>query len=750
MASWIPHLVTWLLLALAHLLLPIGLFRYRAAEEKRVRRLTVIYGGLTAAWGLSGALTALAGPLPVVGELAGLVSGALLPTIAGLAVSLESAFAGEEGDRLWSTVGLIWGASVFAVGLYFRQSGDVPWVSRAVAACGWMALWAVSATIWMRRYVQMEWAFQRNRALYWTWASVLLVPGQALAFFTSWPAGSVGLLLHLGGLIAVAVAATRRDLPNVRAVLRRSFSLAVLASLTVVLLLVSQAVLVPLLRTRPLRPVAIGLTAIVAVTLALIYDPLQESVVRLVERWIPRTGYDLDEKIREYSLAIGNIIDLEQLSTVVVGTLSEVLDVQRAALILVIEENGAVRLRPLKGMGDISGEEVVFDIRSPVIERMEGQQKPLFQHELEHDTAFRNLLPKVQAWLQQMGMEIYVPIFAKTILLGILAAGPPRSGEPFGQRDQTFLTTLAHQTAIALQNARMFTQMRELNLEITQLNEDLRRAMERVERLDQAKTDFLTVASHELRTPLTHVKGYTDLLAELCDARTVTVEQTADIARSIGRAADRLEAIVAAMLDMSQLEAKKLDLFFAPTTLKAVMRIALETWMKPIQLRQLHLAVRGVEDIPPIVADLQRLSQAFSNLISNAIKYTPDGGQITIRARQMDAAYFEVVVSDTGVGIDPRDQELIFDKFFRVGSSDLYSSGKFNFKGAGPGLGLSIARGVIEAHGGRIWVVSAGHDEVRCPGSEFHVVLPLQPRSPAARLYDASEVLPFTVEPEEL
>jgi signal transduction histidine kinase len=343
-----------------------------------------------------------------------------------------------------------------------------------------------------------------------------------------------------------------------------------------------------------------------------------------------------------------------------------------------------------------------------------------------------------------------VPIFAKSFFLGIIAIGPPRSGEPFGRPEQAFLTALAHQTAVALQNARMFDNMRELNLEITELNKELRQAMERVERLDRAKTDFLTIASHELRTPLTHVKGYADLLAELGAARAISAEQIETITASIGRAADRLETIVEAMVNMSQLETELLDLYFAPTTLEAVVRMALQPWVKPLQLRKLQLIVQGLEDIPPIVVDLQQLSQAFGNLISNAIKYTPDGGAISIQARQMNHSRFEVVVADSGVGIDPADQELVFDKFFRVESPDFHSSGQFNFMGAGPGLGLSITRAIVEAHNGRIWVTSEGFDDVRCPGSVFHIVLPFEAGPPFAAPPAPAAVGPFTVTPEDL
>jgi signal transduction histidine kinase len=142
-----------------------------------------------------------------------------------------------------------------------------------------------------------------------------------------------------------------------------------------------------------------------------------------------------------------------------------------------------------------------------------------------------------------------------------------------------------------------------------------------------------------------------------------------------------------------------------------------------------------LDDLPSIQGDLKRLVQAFKNVIGNSIKYTPDGGSIRIWGRRLQEEgtngvmqnYVEVIVADTGIGIDRDDLELIFEKFYRVDSPDLHSTGSTKFKGAGPGLGLPIARGVIMAHGGKIWVESPGHDETRFPGSAFHILLPVVP-----------------------
>jgi signal transduction histidine kinase len=126
------------------------------------------------------------------------------------------------------------------------------------------------------------------------------------------------------------------------------------------------------------------------------------------------------------------------------------------------------------------------------------------------------------------------------------------------------------------------------------------------------------------------------------------------------------------------------------------------------------------------------LYQALRNLLTNAIKYTPDGGSITVDGRLL-SGFIEITISDTGIGVDISDQERIFEKFGRVGNVALHSSGKIKFKGGGPGLGLPITKGIIEAHGGAIWVESDGYDEINCPGTTFHVLLPIRKEPPDQR-----------------
>jgi signal transduction histidine kinase len=144
--------------------------------------------------------------------------------------------------------------------------------------------------------------------------------------------------------------------------------------------------------------------------------------------------------------------------------------------------------------------------------------------------------------------------------------------------------------------------------------------------------------------------------------------------------------------------------------------------------RELCFTTDGLAALPVIHADKDLLYKVFYHIVGNAIKYTPDGGEITVSGRTIEDANqgleVEISVRDTGIGIDPQFHELVFEKFYQTGEVHLHSSGKTKFKGGGPGLGLAIARGIINAHHGRIWISSPGHNEETCPGTTVHVRLP--------------------------
>jgi len=258
---------------------------------------------------------------------------------------------------------------------------------------------------------------------------------------------------------------------------------------------------------------------------------------------------------------------------------------------------------------------------------------------------------------------------------------------------------------------------------------DLQRTNKVLRHLDRNKLEFIQVAAHELRTPLTVLKGYVDLLGSFPAVKTDAA--LGEVLEGINKGAGRMHEVVNMMLDVTRMDAETLKIIPVPVLLKRVVDDLAQDLGKAAAERRIEITVRHAEGTPDIQADPALIYKALYHLIVNAIKYTPDGGKVTLNTRpvQIDgqAPGVEIAVKDTGIGLDPEHHELVFEKFYQVGSVAIHSSGKTSFKGGGPGLGLAIVRGVARAHGGKVWVESAGHDEVRFSGSTFYLQLPLNP-----------------------
>ena len=262
---------------------------------------------------------------------------------------------------------------------------------------------------------------------------------------------------------------------------------------------------------------------------------------------------------------------------------------------------------------------------------------------------------------------------------------------------------------------------------------ELKAAHAELQRIDKMKTDFVILAGHELRTPLTVIYGYTQILLSNPDIPGLAGETGSPrfIIGKMAEATQRLSQVVGEILNVSLIDADRLDLAMEPLFLDPLVRNVLRNITDMGPKRELIFEVEGLEDLPAVIGDAQRLYQALWNVLSNSIKYTPDGGYIRITGRRIeDTAH--IAIQDTGVGIPPEERDRIFDRFYVLEDTALHRSSKTAFKGGGLGLGLTVARGIIEAHGGEIWVESEGYDEERLPGSTFHILLPV--RAPSAPL----------------
>jgi signal transduction histidine kinase len=717
-------------------------------------------------------------------------------------------------------------------------------VAFAITIAGWAVFMGMVVLLTMRNYRETASPLHRNRINYWSMAVILAIIGEGLYLTRLSLAGNLLRLLAQG--ICVYVLMTH-NLPDLRMALRRSASYLVMLIVTVAVYTGGFYAIQLIFKNVPgYSPLVAG--AVLAFALAVLFNPLLGIVQRFVSRLITGAHYDSRQTLSEYSMSISNILDMEVLATVVVGLISEAMEITHGALVTVNHEPGLFAgdsvfpggsgsypdgsspasnifingdevlagegerylLRSISGLGQEMPEGHI-SAKNPVAFYLRREHCPLLQYDIDLQPRFHIMEPAEREWLAGLDMDVFVPIYTKDRWIGLLALGAKTSGDRYYDEDLGLLQTLADQTAVALENARLFEDVKLRNMENERLNEELKTANAELARLDRAKSDFINIASHELRTPLTQVIGYNDILGEMIKGDELQPAVGVQMVDSVRRAARRLEEIVETMFDVSKLDTKTLDLMRAPVSLSAVITVAIDTWAKGLEERKQTVSVRGLATLPTIVADGKRLTQVFSHLIQNAVKSTPDGGQIRVSGRVVMATntantansfgerieetdrfqksisnlmpaelapitgsggdgsqgqaaaggaaeagmpgaagdtakasslgdgalsssasektgerFIEIVIADTGIGIASDDLERIFEKFYRVGNVLLHSTGDTKFKGAGPGLGLTIARGIVEAHGGRIWAESPGHDEEHCPGSKFHVLLPIR------------------------
>lgn len=647
-----------------------------------------------------------------------------------------------------------WQGPLFSIGEAGYSSGHIAFI---VLAAGWGLFTGSAILLTQREYRRTVAPLHRNRSKYWSIVLALAAAAGGLAL-AQLPAPAA-LAQALAMAVTVVVLHTY-NLPDIRLALRMAarYALTTLIAVTVyaAAFLAAQRLWREMDGGQALI-LALGLAALLAV----IINPLLRAADGLVQRLVSGAGYDPRRTLSEYSATISSVLDLELLAAIAFGLINQAFAITRGALVTVTREtgpepNGALPrpapgeeepaqpyeeqylLRFISGMGKPLPE-ARLSAANPAASFLRSEHQPLAQYDIDLLPRFQRMAAGERAWFSSLEMDVFIPIYTKGAWIGLLALGPKASGDRYFDDDLTFLMTLADQTAVALENARLYEDLKQRNAENERLNTELQAANEELARLDQAKNDFINIASHELRTPLTQVMGYNDLLGELVKTGAVQPETGAQMTDAVRKAARRLEEIVDTMFDVSKIDTNTLDLQYAPVSPMTIITVAVENWQKGMTERGITVQVRGINTLPSVYGDGKRLAQVFSNLVQNAIKSTPDGGQIVISGRVIepdapcysaDERCLEIVISDTGIGIAPEELERIFDKFYRVGNVLLHSTGETKFKGAGPGLGLSIARGIVEAHGGRIWAESQGYNEETCPGAKFHVLLPVKPTPP--------------------
>ncbi len=291
-----------------------------------------------------------------------------------------------------------------------------------------------------------------------------------------------------------------------------------------------------------------------------------------------------------------------------------------------------------------------------------------------------------------MNVQLTVPIRREEKIIGVIALEAADNAQ-LNQDTLPLIIRLADHAAIAIENARLFEQVRRAN---------------------DAKTDFISFVSHELKQPMTSMKGYTDLLLKGTGGELTDMQQ--NFLNTIRTNVERMKNLVDELLDISRIESQRIQLNITTLHIDKVIKQTAKTLRNQIEDKKQTLEIDVSPDLPPIQGDRDRLIQILTNILSNAHKYTPEGGLITIEAQESDTEagdFVQCSVTDTGIGISPEDQERLFTKYFRADDPAVNQV-------PGTGLGLVITKSLVEMHGGEIWVESELGE-----GSTFAFTIPV-------------------------
>lgn len=467
-----------------------------------------------------------------------------------------------------------------------------------------------------------------------------------------------------------------------------------------------------------------------SVVISLGLEPLLHFLRRVTDEYFFQERYNYQNTLRELVKSMTRIIDLQHLLDTTTITIKNALKLEKIAIAL---------FDPDKVVPSVI-KEVGFEIpldthlckKKSLVKYLAETKIELVAAELEIEQERGRLnVPVERAGIiiremRNLDIAMCIPIFSNEEMIGILALGNKKSGDVFSNDDIQLLNTFAGQAGIAIVNAKLYQEVKDFNLrlqekvnhatrDLRRSNKELREANIRLRELDQAKSDFISLASHQLRAPLSITKGYVSMILEgtYGDCPTDLIEPL----NMVYNGNERLIKFVNNLLDVSRMESGRLEYVFQNVDLSAMAESVTKELKLAADKKEIFLKTDIEKGLPLVKADDEKLRQVVMNLVDNAIKYTPSGG-VTVSLKEGDSSDRKkgliFSVTDSGRGLEEVDKASLFQKFSRgQGVSRIHTEGT--------GLGLYVAAKIIEAHQGTIWADSPGKDQ----GSTFAFWVPV-------------------------
>jgi signal transduction histidine kinase len=395
-------------------------------------------------------------------------------------------------------------------------------------------------------------------------------------------------------------------------------------------------------------------------------------------------------RLVELSVILNSTLDLDALLQLITATATELLDCEAASILLYDEKDQRLFFAAATGSDPAELAKIPVPIDNSLAGTIFRTNEHIILGNVENDSRHFSLVSDHIKFNVRTLLGVPMPIKDRTV--GVLEAVNKRNGV-FDEHDGSVLAVTAAHAAIAINNARL--------LRATQ------KALQKVKEADQLKSNFLSLASHELRTPLGIIMGYSSLLKE--DAKGAF----SDSANQVLSAATQMRSILDEMNNLAMLKSDEMALKPQKVAMDDILAYACEGIREIAAARKQNLVYAFSEDAYIVNVDIDKTALAFGNILGNAIRFSPEGTDITIGVTK-DGDQVQAWVQDQGIGIPADKLQKIFEEFYQIEPPNTRHYG-------GLGIGLTIAKGLIEAQGGRIWVESEGMGK----GSRFKVSLPM-------------------------
>ncbi len=395
-------------------------------------------------------------------------------------------------------------------------------------------------------------------------------------------------------------------------------------------------------------------------------------------------------RLVEISVTLNSTLNLEELLQFIIQTAAELLDCEAVSILLYDEKHGRLFFADSTGSNPEKLAQIPVPLESSLAGAIFRENRPLILNDVASDP--RHYIQVARHVDFEPRSLLGVPMRIRDRVMGVLEALNKRQGD-FTEGDEDILKVIASQAAVAIHNARLL--------------QALQGAYDELKEADQLKTSFLALASHELRTPLGIIIGYGSFLQEESQG------ELSDHAQQVLNAAMQMRTLVDAMTNLNMLRVKGMKLRKQVIPIQTILR-QVHDEIKPIaDAKNQRLILVLPENPIPVSVDVEKVATAFSNLLNNAVRFTPEGGWVSLGV-QSHLGNVQAWIEDNGIGIPPGELKKIFQSFYQVDPPMTRRHG-------GLGIGLTIAQGLIEAHDGRIWAESEGEGKGTC----FKVSLPV-------------------------